>query len=392
MVINTTVYARIMAGLGGCILCTILVAGLWPFHAPRNHVAWRENSNGLRFGRFGSVLSSGAFHGQPSQDSSAGSLEIWLAPSLGSQRTILSFDGSDHPGIPFSLLQHKDGLIVYRYNLDEHGTAWTAWCLVNGVFRNKKSVFVTVTLGKRDTSVYVDGVLAKVSPILGASTNNITGRVVLGNSATFNDSWSGKILGLAMYQRQLGPAQVAQHYESWTKDLQPALAQDESPVALYLFKEGRGSVVRNEVDPATSLTIPDRYFVLHPRFLSSPQHEYHATWGYWEDIAVNIAGFIPLGAWAVVYFSSVRVVKSPAVIAILMGFSTSVTIEVLQSFLPTRSSGMTDIITNTLGTVIGVMLCRWSVVQGWLIRVRQYGNQADPRVTTRPELETVYSD
>jgi VanZ family protein len=146
------------------------------------------------------------------------------------------------------------------------------------------------------------------------------------------------------------------------------------------------------MDLATSLTIPDRYFVLHQSFLSLPQHEYHPTWGYWEDVAVNIAGFIPLGAWAVVCFSSVRAVKWPFLLAILMGFSASVTIEVLQSFLPTRSSGMTDIITNTLGTVIGAMLGSWPIVQDWLARVRQRDDPADCGVRTHAKLETVFSD
>ena len=40
------------------VLAGILVAGLWPFHAPRNDVAWLNDGNGLRFGRHGVMLSS----------------------------------------------------------------------------------------------------------------------------------------------------------------------------------------------------------------------------------------------------------------------------------------------------------------------------------------------
>ncbi len=33
-------------------------------------------------------------------------------------------------------------------------------------------------------------------------------------------------------------------------------------IALYLFNEGTGNVVHNQIDSATDLTIPERFFVL----------------------------------------------------------------------------------------------------------------------------------
>jgi hypothetical protein len=40
--------------------------------------------------------------------------------------------------------------------------------------------------------------------------------------------------------------------------------------------------------------------------------------------------------------------------------------------LPTRSSGMTDIFANTLGTALGAMFWRWSPVQAVFARMGRY--------------------
>ncbi len=359
------------------VLSIILVAGLWPFRTPSNHVTWLSKEDGLDFGPHASILSSGAF--RASLDSNAsGSVEIWLrATQPRSGRAILSFDASAHPGIPFTLRQSKDALVIQRHNEDGNGISRVAWQQVNGVFREKEPILVTITLGPQDTTVYLDGALSGVFPILGASANNLTGRLVVANSPRASGSWSGQILGLAIYDRQLTPAQIARHHEGWIKNHRPPLAQDEAPIALYLFNEHRGDVVHNQLDPTTDLLIPKHYFVLHPAFLSSPLREYHASWSYWEDVGINIAGFIPFGFVFYAYFSRVPRAEHAAAITIAFGFAVSLTIEVLQAFLPTRDSGMTDLITNTLGATIGVMAFRHKVGQGLLAVVGFRGTKSN---------------
>lgn len=368
-------YSKIVGASCICCFCIILIAGLWPFHTPKNAVNWLKNEGGLHFGHNGSIVSSGAIPGNDASDNTSSSLEIWLEPSLTAGKgTILSFDGSEHPGTPFSLYQNKGDLRIVRHNVDPQGISWTAWCVVRDIFLENRPLFVTVTLIGHDTSVYLDGVFARTCPILGVSTNNLTGRLIVSGSPTSHDSWSGQILGLAIYHRQLTPTQIVEHYETWTKIHLPALIkEDEALVALYPFDERQGNTVHNQRDPATDLVIPPYYFVLRQSLLLSPWREYRSAWSYWKDVGINVAGFIPLGVCLGAYFSTVRLIGRPVLTTIFLGFITSLTIETLQAFLPTRSSGMTDIITNTLGTAAGAMLCNWVVTQNLLTKARGYG-------------------
>lgn len=342
-----------------CTLIAILVAGLWPFHAPKNNVKWLGQEDGLQFGRHGSIVSIGTFQAQKSDRDASDSLEVWLesAPTKG-RHTILAFEGVAANEVPFRLQQDGQILIIQRHNFDEQGTDRTAEFGVEPVFAEDKPVFITVTLGRQQTSVYLNGELSRTVPILGNSSGNFTGRLVLGNSPSASDSWPGRVLGVAIFRSELTAARVLEHYQSWSQSHQPALLAADQAVALYRFNEHEGALSRNQIDSATDLTIPEHYFVLHPEFLSLPWRHYHATWSYWADVAVNVAGFIPFGFLLVAYFSSVQRYENSAQITIALGFVTSLAIEVGQTFLPTRDSGVNDLITNTLGTAIGVIFYR----------------------------------
>jgi hypothetical protein len=123
--------------------------------------------------------------------------------------------------------------------------------------------------------------------------NDCTGQLVVGTSAVGNDTWSGELRGLAIYQGELTPAQVLHHYETWTTRGQPEILENESATAVYLFDERAGNVVHNAVRPGIDLSIPARYSLLHPMFLEPFWKEFKPTRSYWSDVLINIVGFIP---------------------------------------------------------------------------------------------------
>ena len=371
------------------VLLGILVAGLWPFHAPKNEVSWLNHGSGLFFGKYGSIVSAGPIKAEPLRADSACSLEIWLEPRrVHFSGTILAFYWPESRIVPFALRQSLGDLVVQRTAQDQLHHAKKVKIYVDDVFSHQKPVLVTISSGQAGTTVYADGAFVMRSANFRFSSHDFTGRFIVGNSPVTTDDWSGQVRGLAIYDRELTADEVSQHFANWTKDKRQELGRSEGAVALYLFDEKSGNVVHNQLDSATDLLIPERFFVLHEQFLERPWDEFRRDWNYWKDIGINVAGFIPLGFFFFAYFRSIRKIKRPVLVTVVLGFTVSLTIEVLQAFLPTRDSGMTDLITNTFGTAVGVLAFRYGAVQSVLAGNGSCNDHLDLSVIEDPKVST----
>ncbi len=352
-----------MIGLMVRVLCLlvvgiILTAGLWPFHAPRNAVGWLSEAKGVRFGRPGSIVSEGPLGVDETKSGNSCTLELWLEPAqIDSSGTILAFYDSTSDDVPFRLRQVQSGLVLQRISQD--GARKPAEIYVADVFSSTAPVFVTIRSGESGAAVSVDGNLLKRLPDFWFSSLDLSGQLVVGDAPTHSFGWSGTVKGLAIYSRALSEDEVSREFDSWTKFGRPNSNDNKGLVASYPFDEGSGNVVHNQVESATNLIIPDRFIVIHKLFLQRPWDEFTNSRSYWEDVAVNIVGFIPLGLIFRAYFAEIVGIKRPTWMTVALGFAVSLTIEVLQSYLPTRDSGMTDLITNTSGTAVGAVLCAW---------------------------------
>lgn len=357
------------AACGGVLVC-ILVAGLWPFHAPRNDVSWLGQENGLLFRKYSSVASAAPLKVNPGSRGESCSLEIWLRPRrVHASGTILSFYQAESGVTTFSLRQSLGDLTLQRANQQDSNSTKKRKVYIDSVLSDQKPVLVTISAGRVGTMVFADGAVVKTVPNLKLSAQDLTGRLVIGNSPVTTDDWAGQLKGLAIYDRELTANEVSQHFALWTNDTQSDLAKGTGAAALYLFNERRGRVVHNQIDSASDLVIPERFFVLHAQFLERPWDEFRLDWNYCKDVAINVGGFVPLGFFFYAYFLLLRRLEHPGAFTIVLGFAVSLTIEVSQSFLPTRDSGMTDLFTNTLGTGIGVVAFRSKIVQDLLAAV-----------------------
>jgi VanZ family protein len=177
------------------------------------------------------------------------------------------------------------------------------------------------------------------------------GHIVLGNSPTGGEYWAGNLLSLAIYNRVLTGQEISQHYQGWKR------SEQEELVAFYPFDERSG---QRGYDHAGRhhLFIPPGFEVLRETVLVPPWKDFQLNQSYFMDILTNILGFIPFGF----FFSAYLCLKKPRsiyclfLISLLFAGFLSLSIELVQVYLPTRSSQLMDVITNVLGTVIGVAL------------------------------------
>lgn len=356
---------RILGLICLAVVCGLLWLGLWPFRRPRNDATWLGKEKGVRLSGYGTMFTADSFQMSVPEEKAECSLEIWVEPGLTvDTSTLLGFSTSKYP-LQFAMQQYLSTLILKHRILGKAGRRVAVG--VAGVLHQAKPVFVTITSGHTKTAIYVDGRLAGTFPDFRLGTD-FTGRLVIGTSPVRADGWLGKVKGLAIYDRELPADAVRKHFESWTSRGSPEIESSENSKALYLFDEETGQVAHNRARSGLDLYFPQRFSLLRQPFLKPFWEEYTPDWDYLQDAMTNIIGFVPLGFVFYVYCSLGRSIKSGTVVTVIVGFAVSLTIELLQWYLPTRNSGTTDLFTNTLGTFLGAQVPRVRAVERLLAK------------------------
>lgn len=332
-------------------------AGWWPFDfVASNRVAWLSPGPGI------SLAGQALVRGEQKLDLSAAggvTFEFYLEPADEPSHDLGTFLSLYDGRLPENLMiaQWRTGFLVRTAALNARGRR--RYREMGGRAQLRKGVrrVVAVTSGVDGTCLYADGDLARAYPKWTLPTEALRGDLILGTGARGATDWTGKLFGVALFDRALTRPEIIEHCTLWERNLGRDLASDPSIAGLYLFGEGGGRTVRDCSPAARPLRIPEVYRAPAKEVLMLPWDDWSTTFSHIEDIVVNIVGFVPFGLFYYLYGDRVRPGRrlTNALQAVVLSAAISLVIELVQVFLPSRSSSMTDVLCNTGGSLVGVL-------------------------------------
>ena len=270
------------------------------------------------------------------------------------------------------MAQYGDEVLFQREILRTGQAARVAEIEVPHAFRADQPVYLAIAGDESGTTAYVDGRIAGKSARFGITRADLDGRIYFGTATTRFATWQGKLKGIRITGRKLDERAIQANFVAGIAARgAPAITGE---VGAYWFREGQGSVAKADLPESPELKIPKYFAIPWKPLLTPPWKEFRASRGYVADVIVNVAGFMPLGFVFLPLFSKRFGERGSIPRIILLGFAVSLLIEILQAWIPSRTSGMTDLITNTAGTYLGALICSWEPVQNVLRKSGEVGS------------------
>jgi VanZ family protein len=352
-----------LLALTGAMLLLILYSGLrFKGAAITNEVSWIDSRTGIRFGNSGVVYGNTppTTADATAPDQQPLSIEMALkpqAPNDGHFKLLLVLHGHDDDS-QLVIGQWKSWLVVMHgddYAHKRHRPRISVNALQKPVER-----FLSVTSGQAGTALFLDGTLIRRNADLHLHIPKGNGRtrLVLGNSVYGRHAWAGEIYGLAYFDRELSGEAIKAHYRKWNAERTFAFALKDKAVGLYLFDEGQGTRVADHAPGGNDLQIPRKITILIKEFLAAPPSGEEFNLSLFQDMVINLTGFFPMGFLlsALLWHWRRQTFRKRLLIVMLVCGVISLTIELAQAWIPSRSSQMLDLILNTLGGGIGALL------------------------------------
>ncbi len=377
---HTQISLRLLVVLSVVILVGILIFGLNPKGFKfSNDVNWIKDRPGIRFGKYGIAYTNSFFEllGDSTSKPDCFSIELALRPAIyhekGTNFILGLNNGKDHNQL--LMWQYHSWIILMNGDDYDHKRK-TKRIGVNIDSQYPTTRFVTVTTGKEGTEFYLDGrFISRKKDLTLKIPKGGTTRLFLGNSVYGKQSWQGDIYGLAFYGYILTDQDIKRHFNKWIQDRKFSFAKEDKPKALYYFDEKAGVRAIDHAGGKHPIEIPSRMRIFKKKILSPALSEFKFNKSMNEDNIINLLGFIPFGfilAATLIRFGGI-LEKHYLLIAVSFCFIISLSIEISQAWLPSRSSSILDLIFNTLGALIGAIILRFFIVSSHRKRERKAG-------------------
>jgi glycopeptide antibiotics resistance protein len=360
-------FFTIHAGIG-CILIVAgyLIAGFWPFNfVAHNRAQWSREGSGLHFKPLAIVKSKGDVNLGTAAPRAGGdpvlqfSIEMLLSSGVEANEYIRSILSIYSGAIPENLMagQWKNAFLIRIPIMDSQGRRKYREINLDNALPLGKRRFLAIASGPSGIALYIEGRLAKTYPRIVLRPGSLHGSLIVGSTPNSGLSFTGRFFGLALFDRMLTPQEIDRHGRLWESGHAAALATEPKLAGLYLFDRGQENSVADLSPFNRALEIPEYFRSIHKRVLIPPWEDWINSPAYYEDIVINILGFIPFGFFYFIWRRGTgRGRAYSAAEAIFLSAIISAAIEITQVFLPTRTSEMLDLINNMLGGAIGVLL------------------------------------
>jgi glycopeptide antibiotics resistance protein len=341
-----------------CIyLLAMVIATLWPFNFLQHNLATLAPTGGLTFKQPAIAFTQTP----PSKLSRMEKFTVVLrVGSLSSRERACILDyGTDEHHTNLRLQQENDQLDVWVESAGGHPGAGLH---LPRVFEHSDTSTIVVSFDGEKLHAWKEGGARKTTQI-GPGEHlhwDSSATLTLGSLVDGQNGWRGTIFLLAITDRPTEPM-AAPVQDSLRRNA--VLYYDFMNLTALEIPDEAGSV-RNP------LWIPEQYTVPSRIILASPAHyNWHTRW-FVFDMAVNILAFIPFGfLGGMVFIRKLESIPRGVGVAILAAFVFSLSVELLQAWLPSRNSSLVDLFCDVAGAGTGAWLAGITGIQRLIRRL-----------------------
>jgi VanZ family protein len=354
----------------GCFL-------LWPYDFylfEKNNARWLKNPNGIEFLKTGQAVSNSYSQEFFDRIQKGGglTLELWLQTEDLNQAgpaRIISY--SKNTGIRnFTIGQSQDKLVVRLRTTETNLNGTNPHFVIDDAFNDRGLQHMAIIYDFLEQRVYINGEQKVRRKTLKGTFSNWDPncRLVIGNEATGDRPWKGKIYYAAVFDRALTEQEIRQNYllglrlKTNKERTKHTLPKDKGPIIRYLFDEGKGDIIHDDslISNHVNLLIPKYIKRNGGHFLSvSFAHSQIQSKNKFSHLTLNIFIFIPLGIFIHgMLRTRYGITLKISLATLLAGALLTIGFESLQHLTMTRDSSLIDVSINMAGIFVGVVIDR----------------------------------